>query len=171
MSDESDFVLIGLVRRAHGLKGEVCVKPVSDIVERFNALDYVMVRHTDTTARFGVDGVRWKGKLALVKLHGIDDMTSAEGLKGAEIGVRREDVYPVPEGTYYVFDIVGCDVTNTSGKRIGTVGEVLRMPANDVLVVRRDDGEALLPLVRSVVKNIDLKARLIVIEEMEGLLD
>jgi 16S rRNA processing protein RimM len=171
VSDESDFVLIGLVRRAHGLQGEVCVEPISDIAGRFDALQYVLVRHGSRTSETGVDSVRWKGKLALIKLHGIDNRTSAEGLGGAEIGVRREDVFPVPEDTYYVFDIVGCDVTGTSGKRIGTVDDVLRTPANDVLVVRRDEGEALVPVVKSVVKSIDLKAKMIVIEEMEGLLD
>jgi 16S rRNA processing protein RimM len=171
VSDESDFVLIGLVRRAHGLKGQVCVEPISDIVERFDALEYVLVSCGGDVSEFRVDSVKWKGKSLLVKLDGIDDRTSAEGLRGAEIGVRREDVFPIPEGTYYVFDIVGCEVTSTSGRRVGTVEEVLRMPANDVFVVRRDHGEALVPVVRSVVRNIDLEAKLIVIEEMDGLLD
>ena len=115
--------------------------------------------------------MRWKGKLALVKLHGIDDRTSAEDLRGAEIGVRREDVFPIPEDTYYEFDIVGCSVMGKAGNTIGMAGEVLRMPANDVLVVRREEGEALIPVVKSVIKSIDLKARKIVIEELEGLLD
>ena len=53
MSDESDFVLIGLLRRVHGLKGEVCVEPISDIAERFEALDYVLVRHGGKTSEEG----------------------------------------------------------------------------------------------------------------------
>jgi 16S rRNA processing protein RimM len=169
--EESDFVLIGLLRRVHGMKGEISVEPISDLVERFEALDYVLVRHGGKTSEMGVESVRWKGKLALVKLHGIDDRTSAEDLRGAEIGVRQEDVFPVPDDTYYVFDIVGCSVMGKKGNRIGTVCEVLRMPANDVLVVKREEGDALIPVVKSVVKSIDLEAKLIVIEEMEGLLD
>jgi len=170
VSEESDFVLIGLLKRVHGLKGEISVEPISDLVERFEALDYVLVRHGGKTSEIGVESVRWKGKLALVKLHGIDDRTSAEDLRGAEIGVRQEDVFPVPDNTYYVFDIVGCSVMGKAGNKIGTVDEVLKMPANDVLVVKRDEGDALIPVVKSVVKSIDLEAKLIVIEEMEGLL-
>jgi 16S rRNA processing protein RimM len=171
VNDESDFVLIGLLRRVHGVQGEISVEPISDVAGRFEALDYVLVRHGGKTSEIGVESVRWKGKLALVKFHGIDDRTSAEELKGAEIGVRREDVFPVPEDTYYVFDIVGCSVIGSSGRKIGTVDEVLRMPANDVLVVKRDEGEALIPVVKSIVKTIDLAGKRIVIEEMEGLLD
>jgi 16S rRNA processing protein RimM len=171
VSDESDFVLIGLLRRAHGVKGEVCVEPVSDIVERFDALDYVLVKQGKTTNEVGVDSVRWKGKLALLKLDGIDDRTSAETLRGAMLGVRREDVFPVPEDTYYVFDMIGCRVIGTGGREIGTVDDVLKMPANDVLVLRRDKGEALIPFIKSVISSVDLKHKLIAINEIEGLLD
>ena len=171
MIDESDFVLIGLLRRAHGVRGEVSVEPLSDIVERFDALDYVLIKHGDRTREIGVESVRWKGRLALLKLGGIDDRDSAKALAGAMVGVRRRDVFPVPEGTFYVFDLVGCRVVGEAGREIGTVDDVLKAPANDVLVVRTDNGEALIPVVRSVIKSIDVETKVIVIEEMEGLLD
>lgn len=171
MSDEPDFVLIGLVRRAHGIKGEVTVEPVSDIPKRYEVLEAVLVRQGNEIHEVGVDSVRWKGNLALVKLDGIDDRTGAEALRGAQIGVRKADVFPVPDGTYYVFDIIGSMVVGRSRGEIGIVDDVLRTPANDVLVVKTGSGEVLIPVVKSVVKCIDLQAKTIEIEEIEGLLD
>jgi 16S rRNA processing protein RimM len=171
VSDEPDFVLIGLVRRAYGIRGEVYVEPVSDITERYQMLEDVLVRQGNEVREVGVDSVRWKGKYTVIKLHGVDDRTAAESLRGARLGVRKADVFPVPKDTYYVFDILGCTVFGESGRRVGVVDEVLRMPANDVLVLTTDNGEALIPIVKSVVKRIDLEAKTIEIEEIEGLLD
>jgi 16S rRNA processing protein RimM len=171
VSDESDFVLIGLLRRAHGTGGEISVEPVSDIPERFQKLEYVLVRKGSMVAESGVESVRTKGRAILLKLRGTDDRTAAEALTGAEIGVRMKDVFPVPEDTYYVFDLVGSKVIGESGREIGVLENVLQMPANDVLVVRAQGREVLIPAVKSVVKKVDRAAKRIVIEEIRGLLD
>lgn len=170
MTDESDFILIGLVRRAHGITGEVFIEPVSDIPGRFEALKAVLMRHRGETREVEVDSVRWKNKSLLVKFRGIDDRTVAEALSGAMLGVRQKDVHPVPKDAYYVYDIEGCEVVGESGRKIGVVGDVLKMPANDVFVVKTDGGEVLIPVVKSVVKKIDLDDKRIEIEEIEGLL-
>lgn len=170
MSDEPDFVLIGLVRRAHGVMGEVYVRPVSDIRERYDGLKSVLVRQENGISEVSVDSVRWKGPDLLVKLTGIDDRTAAEALRGAHLGVRRSDVFPLPDGTYYVFDLVGCVVIDQAGGEVGTVHDVLRMPANDVFVLGVANGEVLIPAVKSIVKRIDLEARIIEIDKIEGLL-
>ncbi len=170
MTDESDFVLIGLVRRAHGIAGEVLVEPVSDIPGRFEALEAVLMRQRGEMREVEVDSVRWKSKSLLIKLRGIDDRTAAQAHSGAMLGVRQKDVHPVPKDAYYVFDIEGCEVVGESGRKIGVVGDVLKLPANDVFVVKTDGGEVLVPVVKSVVKRIDLDSKTIEIEEIEGLL-
>lgn len=171
MKDESDFVLIGLLGRAHGIRGQVSVEPISDIAERFNALEYVLLRRGSEITELGVESVRWKGKSVLLKLEGIDDRTSAERFSRWEVGVRKADVYPVPEDTYYVYDLIGCRVVGGSGREIGVVEDVMKMPANDVFVVRSNDREHLIPVIRSVVKRVDLEEKTILIEEIVGLLD
>jgi 16S rRNA processing protein RimM len=171
VSDDPDFILIGRLRRPHGIRGEICVEVLSDMPERFNSLSYVLVRNGEGTRQFDVERVRWKGELALVKLLGVDGRQEAGGLTGAMLGVREQDAYPTPEDTYYVFELEGARVVNQAGVEIGVVEDVLKMPANDVLVLRTPKGEALIPAVESVVKKVDPDAGLIVIEEMEGLLD
>lgn len=170
MSDESDFVVIGLLKRAHGVGGEVAVQPVSDMPERFKVLEHVLVRHGSTTREVAVEGVRRKGGSVLLKLDGVDDRTAAGALMGAEIGVSRNDVYPIPEGTYYVFDLIGCKVVGEGGRDIGLIDDVWKTPANDVFAVKTASGEVLIPVVQSVVKEIDLRRKVVKIEEIEGLL-
>ena len=168
---EPDFVLIGRVRRAHGIAGEVSVEPVSDIAERFRGLTRVLVRRGGEVSEVGVASARNKGGEVLLRLEGIGDRTAAEDLAGAELGVRRRDVWPLPGGTYYVFELVGSKVVGSGGRDIGVVEDVLRMPANDVFVVRTARGEVLIPVTRNVVKRIDAAGCVVEIEELDGLLD
>lgn len=146
------------------------VEPVSETFERFRCLSRALVRDKDGVREIGVKSVKKKGDLIMVKIEGIDDRASAHALATAELGVRRQDVWPLPEGSYYIFDVVGCRVVGTDGKEIGRVEDVVGMPANDVLVVRTDKGEALVPVTRNVVKRIDVAAKTVIIEEIEGLL-
>ena len=171
MSEKPDFVLIGRVKRPHGTQGEVTVEPVSEVRERFEGLARVLVRSGEGIKEMNVVSTRPKGDLLLLRLEGIDDMTAAQGLAQAELGVRRQDVWPLPEGSFYIFDLVGCLVVGEGGREIGIVDDVLGMPANDVLVVKTEKGEALVPVTRNVVKQVDLAGKTIVIEELEGLLD
>jgi 16S rRNA processing protein RimM len=103
--------------------------------------------------------VSWRRGTAerpLLKLEGVDGRMAAEGLRGQEIQVSRDDVGPLPEGEYLIDDLVGCEVVD--GERpIGTVQEVLLLPAADVLEVARHEGEPLLvPLVADAVRSVDV---------------
>jgi 16S rRNA processing protein RimM len=171
VSEGRDFVLIGFLRRAHGVRGEISAEQVSDVPGRFLDLEYVLLRKGGRTWELAVESVRTKARLFLLKLEGIDDRDAARDLTGAEIGVRKEDIPPAPEDTYYQFDLVGCMVLGESGREIGRVEDVLKMPANDVLVVRSGDREVLLPVVKAIIKEVDPEAGRITILEMEGLLD
>jgi 16S rRNA processing protein RimM len=170
MTDESDFVLIGRLRRAHGVHGELYMEPISDIPERFEGLRRVLVEREGTTVEYGVEAVRTRDSTVVVKLKGVDDRDAAERLKGADVGVRMSEIWPLPEDTYYVFDLMGSTILGEGGRKIGSVREVLNMPANDVLVVDTAGGEKLIPVVRSVIRSIDLENKRIEIEEIEGLL-
>ena len=171
MNDEPDFVLIGRLRRAHGVTGEVSVEPISDVRERFDALTHVLIKTDNRISELRVKRVRWKGGLVLLKLQGVDDRSAAEGLAGSLVGVRLKDVYPLPEDTYYVFQLVGSRVVSESGEEMGTVVDVLRMPANDVFAVKTNDREVLVPATKNVVKRVESEAKIIVVDDIEGLFE
>jgi len=166
-----DFVLIGVVRRPHGTAGEVSVEPVSEAIERFEHLSRVLIRDKQGTRLVGVKSARRNGERVLMQFEGVSDRESARALASAEIGVTKQDVWPLPLDSHYIFDVVGCRVVGLDGRKIGVVEDVMDLPANDVLVVRTEKGEVLLPVTENVVKKIDTKGKCIVIAEMEGLLD
>jgi 16S rRNA processing protein RimM len=148
------------------------VEPITDFPERFDSMREVLIAEAGGEPRLAeVEGVRWKGKLALVKLAGVDDRDEAGKYGGALMGVRRGEVEPAGQDEYYHFELVGCTVVDEKGEEVGIVREVLRMPANDVLVVAGGDREMLVPTIKQVVKQVDLEGRLIVIERIPGLLD
>ncbi len=104
--------------------------------------------------------VAWRGGTAarpLVKLEGADGRAGAEALRGAEIHVPRGDV-AIPAGEFLVDDLVGCEVVDGS-EPVGTVADVLLLPAADVLEVARPAGGLLLvPLVGDAVRSVDVGA-------------
>src|SRR5690606_33128124 len=97
-----------------------------------------------------VERARPHGGLFIVKLAGVSDRDAAEALRGVLVQVPREDAVPLPEGSYYVFDLVGCDVVTTEGTLLGQIADVLQTGANDVYQVRDDTTgkEILLPAVK-----------------------
>jgi 16S rRNA processing protein RimM len=172
VTHDSDFVVIGRVRRAHGTRGEICVEPVTDFPQRFDALKQVLLWEKGSEPRrHEIESVRWKGKIALVKLAGVDDRDQAAGLNGRLLGVRRSEVATTGEDEYYHFDLIGLSVVDEKGEEVGVVRDVLRMPANDVLVVRDGDREMLIPTVKQIVKDVSLDEGVITIERIPGLLD
>jgi len=169
-SDRDDFVLIGVVRRPHGTAGEVSVEPVCEAPERFENLKHALIRDAKGTRPVDVTSARRNGERVLMQFEGVDDRDAAQALASAEVGVRKQDVWPLPQDSYYIFDVVGCRVVGLDGRDIGVVEDVLGLPANDVLVVKTEKGEALVPVTKNIIKKVDLASKCILIEEIEGLL-
>jgi 16S rRNA processing protein RimM len=101
------------------------------------------------------------GKVLIAKLQGIVDRTAAEKCKGLLIAVPRDSLPEQPEGEYYWSDLVGLSVENLQGEAFGKVDSLLETGANDVLVVKGEGGETLMPFIASVIQQVDLKNKLI----------
>ncbi len=167
---------VGQVTAPHGHRGEVRVYPLCDRPERLAQLREVSLHWPREGRRqpARVESARPHRGMAVVKLQGVDDMNGAEALRGAYLEVAREEVPPLPPGRYYVFQIVGLAVYTTDGQHLGTVVDVLDLPANDVYVVRpegRGARDLLVPALRQVVREIDVAGGRMVIEPLPGLLD
>ncbi len=161
---------IGIITRPHGLRGEVRVLPDTDFPERFRSLRRVLVAGPEGEVPYEVESVRSHGRFFLVKLRGVDRWEDAQALQGRALHIPREEAVPLPEGTYYIADILGLEVRTVEGDVLGRVREVLRTGANDVYVVagRR---EVLLPAIEDVVEKVDLEAGRIVVRLLPGLVD
>lgn len=161
-------VHVGKILGAHGLRGAVRVLPHTDVPDRHKTLKEVLVRTARAERMMTVSAAAPTGKgLWLVKFDGTSDRTEAEKLTGGEILIRDEDLPDLPEGEYYVHQIVGLRVVTVSGRELGPVTEVLPTGANDVYVTEA----GLIPATHEVVKEIDLQAGRMVIDPLPGMLE
>lgn len=170
-----ELIAIGEVLRPHGIHGEVRVYPLTDFVERFLHTQRVIVAEPSGNEReVAVERARLHQGVVVVKLAGVDTRDAAEELRGARLCVPPSELVPLPEGHYFVFQLIGLSVVTEQGEPVGTVREVLSRAANDVYVVEHPDRarprEVLIPAIREVVREIDLTAGRIVIRPIPGLL-
>jgi 16S rRNA processing protein RimM len=165
-----NLVLVGRVARAHGNKGQVIVNPETDFPdERFRVGATLLVGDAATPRR--IRGVRFQKGRPIVALEGIDSMNDAEALAGADLKVPAPDAGSLPEGTFFHYDLIGCDVVDAAGRSIGAVTAVEGTMEMSRLVVAGARGEVLIPLVAAICTDIDIARRRIVADPPEGLLD
>jgi 16S rRNA processing protein RimM len=169
-------ITIGQISKVRGIKGEMVVVPLTDDPKRFSQLEKVFLSKDEKITEFGVEKVRVELKIkrpkgmVLLKLKGVESPEEAKKLVGSFLEIEKEDVIKLPEGRYFIFDIIGLKVITTEEKKIGTVKEVISLPANDVYVVQGDQKEYDIPATKEVVKKIDLERKVMIIEPKEGLL-
>ena len=167
-----DFVAIGKISGAVGLKGEVKVARWSDSLERFGLLKKVWIGVDEAdTQEVVVDGVRLSGGVPILKLNGIDSRSAAEQLKEKLVWIPAIDVVQPPEGSYFIDDVMGMEVVTEEGKRVGIISDILQLPSNDLWQVDSGTRMISIPAVKEFVRKVDLQGRKVVIHEVEGLLD
>jgi 16S rRNA processing protein RimM len=164
-------VTIGKISRVRGLKGEMVVVPLTDDPQRFLKLEKVRITKDEVCRQFPVEKAREFKDKVLLKLKEVDSPEQARELVGGYIEIEEDQLVRLPQGSYFVFDIVGLEVVTTRGERIGTVKEVISLPANDLYLVEGEEKLYNIPAVKEVVKGIDLEKKKMIIEPMEGLFD
>jgi 16S rRNA processing protein RimM len=163
------FVAAGRVMRPHGVRGELLVEPVSDLMRSLQAGTQVFLGPRHKPAK--VASARLHGRRWLVRLDGCDDREDAELWRGAALGVRVDDLPPLPEGEYFYWQILGMQVVTEDGRVLGRIDEILETGANDVYIVRSpDQPEVLLPAIQSVVRQVDLIAGKMKVHLIPGLI-
>ena len=167
--NQPTFVAAGRVMRPHGVRGELLVEAVSDLMRSLQAGSQVFLGSRHKPAK--VTSARLHGRRWLVRLEGCADRESAEHFRGAELGVRVDDLPPLPEGEYFYWQILGMQVVTEDGRILGRIEEILETGANDVYIVRSpDQPEVLLPAIQSVVRQIDLSAGEMKVRLIPGLI-
>lgn len=166
---------VGRVVKAHGIGGEIVVEiRTDDPHARFapgNTLRGKASRG-DGERDFVVESVREHGGRLLVRLAGITDREAADALRGTLFVVDSDDLPPIDEAdTYYDHELEGLHVRTITGHDVGVVAEVLHTAAGELLAVRRESGEALVPFVTAIVTSVSLDDGTIEIDPPEGLLD
>ena len=160
-------ITVGRILGPWGLQGDLKVEPLTDIPQRFAPGS---VLYLDGRAARVVRSGGYKGHLR-VKLDLVGNRAQAEALRGKELTVPRDKAGPLPEGSYYYFQIIDIAVWTDDGEYLGRVKEVLSTAgSNDVYVVR-DEGikEVLVPALKDLVLEVDLDQSRMVVKLPDGL--
>jgi 16S rRNA processing protein RimM len=167
-----DMVLVGIVARTHGNRGEVILNSLTDFPDlRFKVGARLYGRKAGGPIEaLDVTAVRFHQGRPILGLAGVGSISEAERFAGYEVKVPASEQEPLPEGQYYHHQLIGCEVVTASGERLGTVSEVQGDGAATRLVVRGPRAEVLVPLAQEMCR-IDVDARLIVVTPPDGLLE
>jgi 16S rRNA processing protein RimM len=153
------------VRAPFGLGGELSCEVLTDFPERFAAGAEVWAEGR----AYRVRQARPHKDVMLVTLDGVASRTRADAFRGVLLEVPESELASLGEGQYFRFQIVGIEVVDIAGKQLGRVAEVLETGANDVYIVRNDEGDLLVPATDEAIKQVNVAAGRMVVEVLVGL--
>jgi len=168
VNDPPRWIAVGRITRAHGVKGEVAVLPLSEVESRFQPRSRVYLGESDERPLVVRSSRPDRGRL-LVVFEGIDDRTAADRLAGAYVFVPASESPAPPEGAFWAHQLIGCEVVTEEGRSFGPLRDVVHTIANDVWVAGEGDHEVLVPALKDLVVSVDLAARRIVVRDVPGL--
>ena len=163
---EEQPIIVGRVRSAWGLRGDVGVEVLSDAPKRFAPGSVLRIKGKPTRVERSRPGKRG----LLLKLDAANDRNEAESLRGEELTVLPEQVEPLPDGVYYHYQILDLRVVSEDGENLGAVSEIIVTGGNDVYVVHEDGRrDILIPALPDVILDVDLQANRMTVSLPDGL--
>ena len=170
-----DRIAVGIIRKPHGVRGELSVEPWSSSPQRFEELDSVWLVSPDGSSirNVAIESVRDHGQRALVKFSGIDSPEEGSLFREWTVEIAEADARELEEDEYFLHDLIGLSVVREgSGEKVGTVRNTLEGGGGVLLEVTRVGGGTFdLPFASAICKKIDLAERTLIVDLPEGLED
>jgi len=173
-----DFLVVGHLQKAHGVRGELYVAPLTDHPSStfrpgvgFEVGDTSGSRPSDRFPSLEIEAVRSFKRGYLVKFRGIDDRTEAEYFRGRYLLRPFDEVGELEEGEIFYHQLLEMEVETVDGRRLGRVREVYEIQPAHLLEVRGPSGVVHVPLTEHVVREVDVEEGRIVLDPPDGLLD
>lgn len=170
----SDRIAIGVIRKAHGVRGEASIEPWTDAPDRFDELVSVTLVSPDEreTREVAIESVRAHGERALVKFAGIDSPEAVQLLHNWTLEIPEADARTLDADEYFLHDLVGLTLVDAAGTTRGVVVDLYEGGGGLLLNVERADGKTFeLPFAAELCTEIDLAAKKMVVQLPEGLDD
>jgi 16S rRNA processing protein RimM len=167
-------IAIGILRKAHGVRGEASIEPWTDSPERFDALESVTLVSPDDkqTRELTIESTRVHAGRALVKFKGIESPEEVQRLQNWTLEIPEEQARELDEDEYFLHDLIGLTLFDADGKERGVVTDVLEGGGGLLLQVKRADGKEFeLPFAADLCTEIDVKAKKMIVALPEGLDD
>jgi 16S rRNA processing protein RimM len=172
MGGGNSLVTVGRILRPHGIRGEVKVVPLTGSPESLTALQSLFIKGVgEEKLQLKIERLRIRQDRVILKLSDFDNRSQAESLRNAELLARKQDLPSLPEGHYYIHELVGLTVKTMQGEKIGTICDVIQTPAQDVYVIDAGEKEIMIPAVKQFVKRINIQKNEMWIDPIEGLIE
>ena len=166
-----NYLEAGKIVNTHGLRGEVKIVPWTDAPETFEDIEYVYIKDKTGEKRFDITGLKYQKNNIIVKFKQISSIEEAELLKNKTVYIDRDMLGELPEGVYYIADLIGLNVVTAEGEEIGTLIDIFNTGSNDIYEVKRvGKKNLLLPHIDDVI-TVQIENERIVVKIPEGLDD
>lgn len=153
---------VGYVVRAHGVHGDVKALALTDDSSRFRGMKSCFVERHGSTEPVALTRVALQPDAVILHLENVDTPEAATKLVGAYICVDRAHAAKLPQDTYFVAELIGCEASDTEGTVYGRVTDVLETGANDVYEI--DGGKLMVPALKRVLHTVDIDGGRIVFD-------
>lgn len=166
------YLTVGQIVNTHGIRGEIKVFPRTDFSEqRFAKGSRLLIETQSDKIEVTVHTARKHKNVYILHLNGFDNINEVEKYKGCLLKVPVDQQIKLDEDEYYVHEIVGCIVMTEGNEEIGEITEVLKPGANDVWVASRNNRTPVyIPVIDDVVKKVDVRRKIVIIDPLEGML-
>ena len=167
------LVMIGEISKPHGIRGEVKVYSFSGQPENFAYYNTIVLRRKsgEEAGTYKIVRTRVQGKVAILLLEGLNTRDAAEALQGCTVWLDPAELQKLEPDEYYWHQLKGLTVLTESGRELGAVVDLFSTPAHDIMVVKGEGREYLIPVKTEIVINIDESGGKIYISPPAGLLD
>ena len=167
-----DRFQVGVITSTHGIRGEVKVFPTTDDVRRFKKNMELILDTGKENILLTVESVKFFKQFVILKFKGIDNINDIEKYKTKSLYVTRANAVRLRKDEYFIADLLGIDVWEDNGDKLGTLKDVIETGANDVYVITLEDGkELLIPAIKECILEVDIENRKMTVHVMDGLRD
>jgi 16S rRNA processing protein RimM len=167
------LLAFGKILTTHGNKGEIRVFPFSGQVENLTNLNRVFVQKENVgePEEFTILRLRSHNRSHFLMLEGISSIEDAREIKGSIILIEEKELPQLKKNEYYWFQLIGLTVYTKEGTFIGKVDDLMERDPQTILIVKDNDKEVLMPMIDSIIKEIDLDESKVTITPIKGLID
>ncbi|MDD4802160.1 MAG: ribosome maturation factor RimM [Syntrophomonas sp.] len=170
--ESQELIRIGRIIGTHGYKGVVKVEPMTDFTQRFKNMHKVKISLRDAVTEMKIESCKLQQGILLMKLHGLDSSEEAIKYRNAFLTVTADEIYPLPEGYYYHFQLLGMKVFDLEIGYLGEITDILETGANDVYVIKSEIyQEILIPAIKDVIHEVDLTGMNMQVRLLPGLVE
>lgn len=169
--ESQELIKVGRIVGTHGLKGTFKVESMTDFPERFKTAQKLKIGQGSLAREFTLETCNMHRGQLLMKFKEIETVEEAVKFRDKFISVTSDELYPLPDGSYYQFQLIGMRVEDLEKGYLGELIDILETGANDVYVIKSDVyGEILIPAIKQVISEVDLANKCMRVRLLPGLL-